>query len=458
MSGPKVVRIVTREELQAEGLAHLRTVDGALSQCERTAQRHDAWTEERARSLALRRQHVEQLLKREQWAELRRAAAAEISFLNDERARITGAAVQAAELGLRRRERLGAAARSVARSLKAEGHTVPAGLLTMAERASRISDAEFPRLEAELNEAMRNLGESTTSAAGTEEQRSLASRLTAGERGLTFTEWTARHITAEQEQDTRLSRLVAELSVLDPESAAPFMTRARRIAEEPSESQRALLTDSLVIELSALVARERAWSAQVPTLEEARTLLATVPNEHAGALSTRIDAICAARNAGEVPALIAAVRTIVQSEQLRRAGAARRRAILHGLAALGYEVREHMETACAQGGRIVLRRVGVTDYGVELGAPKDAERIQLRLVGSATPADARTASRDRDAEVQWCSEVGELRSRLGAAGSEFVIERALDPGAQPVKTVVFDDVSSAESRAVEAPKLREQKL
>jgi hypothetical protein len=32
MSGPKVVRVVTREELHAEGRAHLRAVDAALAQ------------------------------------------------------------------------------------------------------------------------------------------------------------------------------------------------------------------------------------------------------------------------------------------------------------------------------------------------------------------------------------------------------------------------------------------
>src|SRR4051794_37315450 len=52
MSGPKIVRVVTREELQAEGLMRLRTVDAALAQCERTARRYDAWTHERSRALA----------------------------------------------------------------------------------------------------------------------------------------------------------------------------------------------------------------------------------------------------------------------------------------------------------------------------------------------------------------------------------------------------------------------
>ena len=57
---------------------------------------------------------------------------------------------------------------------------------------------------------------------------------------------------------------------------------------------------------------------------------------------------------------------------------ARRRAVLGGLAKLGYEVRESMSTAWAQEGRLVVRKPNTTDYGVELGGPSDVSRLQVR--------------------------------------------------------------------------------
>ena len=53
------------------------------------------------------------------------------------------------------------------------------------------------------------------------------------------------------------------------------------------------------------------------------------------------------------------------------AATARRKAVLGGLAALGYEVRETLATALAREGRIVVRKPGTQDYGVELAAPVD---------------------------------------------------------------------------------------
>lgn len=52
---------------------------------------------------------------------------------------------------------------------------------------------------------------------------------------------------------------------------------------------------------------------------------------------------------------------------------------------------------------------------------------------------ARTAARDRDAETIWCSEFDRLRASLSVHGDHLKIERALAAGAQPVKTVVFEN-------------------
>jgi hypothetical protein len=99
-----------------------------------------------------------------------------------------------------------------------------------------------------------------------------------------------------------------------------------------------------------------------------------------------------------------------------------------------------MATAWARDGRLVVRKPGMTDYGVELAAPADAARFQVRLVGAQTPMQLRSAARDRDHEATWCSEFGTLQTLLAERGGDLQIERAVGVGVQPVKTVAFEGV------------------
>ena len=106
-------------------------------------------------------------------------------------------------------------------------------------------------------------------------------------------------------------------------------------------------------------------------------------------------------------------------------------------------IREGMATAWAADGRVIVRKPSVPDYGVELGAPGDVARLQVRLVGSDQPASTRTAARDRDQEVTWCNEFEALQAAVAAAGGHLAIERAVGAGVQPVKSVTFTDVTAA---------------
>ena len=109
--------------------------------------------------------------------------------------------------------------------------------------------------------------------------------------------------------------------------------------------------------------------------------------------------------------------------------------------------RDTVASAWERDGRLVVRKAGAFDYGVELGAPADAVRLQVRLVGAARPAAPRNARRDADQETIWCSEFDRLRENLAAEGSELQIERALQPGEQPVRTVAMPSAALPEVTA-----------
>jgi hypothetical protein len=98
--------------------------------------------------------------------------------------------------------------------------------------------------------------------------------------------------------------------------------------------------------------------------------------------------------------------------------------------------------------RFMLRKPGTPDYGVELGAPADAARLQIRLVGSDRPSTPRNTQRDRDQETIWCSEFGRLQDLIAKSSGELIIERAQPVGAIAVKTVAMG-ISEGEVRDID---------
>lgn len=133
----------------------------------------------------------------------------------------------------------------------------------------------------------------------------------------------------------------------------------------------------------------------------------------------------------------------------------RRRAVLEGLASLGYEVSEGMMTAWVTGGRVVLRKPANPGYGVELSGGQQADIMQVRAVGIGDPAGARDTGRDRDMETIWCNEFERLQALVAKAGGNVSIESARPVGQYPLK-VIADlvnhatdvDIATTRSRAL----------
>ena len=111
--------------------------------------------------------------------------------------------------------------------------------------------------------------------------------------------------------------------------------------------------------------------------------------------------------------------------------ASRRRAVLQGLASLGYEVTEGMATAWVKDGKVVLRRAASPGYGVEIFGGTPDDRLQVRAVSFG----AHDSSRDRDMETIWCNEFERLRQIVAKSGGNVAIEKALPIGAAPLKLI-----------------------
>lgn len=445
MSGPKVVRIKTREEYAAEAMAQLRTVDVALRQLERSARRHDAWSDELSRRLAGRRDVLQRCFDGQEWRSLEQAATAELAFLEAEAARIEDDAITQVEKGVLRRQRLRATAQGLIRQLQQRGRAVPTELMTMEREAVCARDSDLAGFESLVNRQLRALIEPESRALGAG-ARGLAERLRSDEPTVRLADVGASEQPASlPARDARVARLIAELSTIAPESVPPFLARLGAAGSEVEPSHRALLMESLVLDVAGEVRRLREWRVLVSRVEEMSAALMAERDVQCDTLRRNLERALEVRVVAGLEASLTEAAGLLEARARQRAAAARRSAVLTALAALGYEVREGMETALASSGRVIVRKASVSDYGVEVAAVADAGRFQVRVVGSASMP--RTAARDRDAETVWCGEVDRLREALRSSGTELAIERATGVGATPVKSVDMGMSDDADVRA-----------
>jgi hypothetical protein len=426
MSGPKVFHVVTREELVARCEAHLRRLDAAIAEWTRACERNGGPDVKITEAVAARRVALQRLLTGDRFADIQKQVPAEISFLRSEaQTRVERAAAAAAQ-AMQNRRRTAQTARMLLEAFGKSGREIPADLqreLASPEAAERA-----------IARAFALLSPAGGGGAATDRQRELASKLGRDEKRATLAEWLAgQPAAADRDYDLRIDRHLAELTALgvDP---SPFATRATAIAGE-DPSRQALLADSLLVELAHAVTKGRERSARLAELRERAAELALHYSAGAWPLRGRIEAAVAAEDASSAPALIAEADAFVQEELRLLAADARRRAVLQGLASLGYEVNEGMATAWVQGGQVVLRKAANPDYGVELGGGTKSDRLQVRAVAFGGAQAPRNASRDRDMEAVWCSEFERLRTLVSASGGGLEIEQALPVGATPLKLV-----------------------
>lgn len=426
MSGPKVVRIVTREEVLAMCNAELARLDAALHDWSRAGKRNGFTSEDEITAARGRRDELAALINADRFMDFQKGAAQEIAFLtSDLQVRLARAAEErAAAQALARRQR--DAARALLGALRAKRVKVPAELAARLEAV-----AEGASDSGAMAEGFAALSPAADDGAQAR-QRLAALHRTEGVTPSLEAWMSAQPQPPHEARFLKVDCRLAELQAVG--AATPSLLAAREAAErEPEERRRALLLDSLELDLASVLAEAKKRVALEAELT--RTLAAL------GALSkdahAKLEARCAdVRDGQTLSLLLADAKTAIEEAKTAIAAAARRDAVLKALQGLGYQLDEGMETAWAQDGQVVLRNAARPDYGVEISGHAEAERMQMRVVafedGSAGSADP---ARDRDAEVIWCGEVGALREQLLRSGTELNIVKARGVGEVPLKRV-----------------------
>lgn len=415
MSGPKVVRIVTRQEIEAICRRHLAAVEAAVEDLRRTARRLGMFDDSLEKSLEDRRRRLSELFVANRVLDLQKQAPEEVVFLRAETDRLRERAVEAAVAARMRQRQLTDAVRGVVAALEGAGLAVPIALQDASH--GRLVGGETALVERELAAAARQLA-SLSKETPNPEIDARAGRLKQGMQAQTVNSWLASRPAPPDPVQERLDRLLADISTLEVKAATAFEKRAAEIGGQQDASRRLLLTDSLLLDLSAHVTKLRAQEDLRRRLGQVAAALSQSTSKEGSTLRDRVQGAWERPLEDVVARLEAEAEALIASEIQALAAAERRRAILSGLSALGYEIGAQMETAWIREGRVVVRRPGTSDYGIELGAPADAARMQVRLVGSDQPSAHRDARRDAEQETVWCSDFDRLRAALSASGSD----------------------------------------
>jgi len=431
MSGPKVVRIVTREEIIAICEGHLQRLERAVERWQTQATRLGELSEQERSASRERHARLRALLAEDRLAELQKAVPVEIEHLRrDLEEREERAIIRAAERRQRDR-RVRENAETLLGALQANPNSADQALLeSLLQMASGASREDAERLLAEGFAHLSNADEEPTLS---DTQRALAQQLKVDEPEVSLREWIAAR-EPDATRDVRLLRIdrhIMELQLLqDAERAAPFLLVLERAETETDAKRRNLLLDSLVLDLAASTRNFRRRRECLEQLQD----LASEANTYAGiehaTLLDQVSACTTDTDLSVTTGLIEQCKTLIASHLQGQAALARREAVLGGLASLGYEVREGMATAWAETGKVVLRKAATPGYGVEVGGKADNGRLQVRAVALSSDRDK---ARDRDIETIWCSEFQRLQALLKDKGSELLIERALSVGEVPLK-------------------------
>lgn len=442
MSGPKVVRIVTREEIIAICEGHLRLLDQAVARWEAQAERLSQLTEQERAATRARQQRLRALLTDDQFPELQKAVPIEIEHLRrDQLAREERAVRQATEQRQHQR-RMQENAALLLKGLSGRTDTAP----HVAQALTQLADgAQLANAEQLLAQGFAQLSRSNEAQPLGEQQRALAQRLKDDARAPELNTWLAER--AQAIRDPRLQQIdrhIAELHLLQGAARAlPFVQALARAEAQPQAQQRNLLLDSLVIELAD---NNRDFQLSRDSLTKLHDLANGVrAHLDAGneALLEKVSLCTTATSQTMVAELTSRCEAVLAAHVQAHAALARREAMLQGLAELGYEVREGMTTAWAESGKVVLRKPATPSYGVELGGKAENGRLQVRAVALSRDRDTQ---RDKDIETIWCNEFGRLQAMLEGHGSELLIERAMGLGVTPLKeihTVEDGDIAAA---------------
>lgn len=453
MSGPKVVNIqALRRQQQRESAARLRELNTIIDECLSLQNTGQVTTSEFHQQTAALLTSLNGLREAGLWVDLVAQTTSYRDFYQQEAVNLRHRTAERRTAALCREHRLRQSAAQLADALNqlppsSERNDALQKLITTQ------NDAEgFAAAAAEAADLVARTHHETAATENAQLLRALAATYAEPEASVTTQLLSGA---AKDPDELRLDRcwsLLGELEAHDPTAAIEEWKQKARTTSSAVLSERGLLLDSLVLELTTHVRAKRAHQIAKAAIEEVLAELEGFSSPEAEVWRAKLlAAIDQPILSDEEQALVESARAWITQENAREDAQEQRAAVLRALTALGYEVREGMSAAWTEQGRVVVHKPNEPLYGVEFSAPATGTAFQTRVV--AVGEQQRSSQRDREVEETWCSEFARLRALLAEGGFETNLAKAHQPGAIPIKTVASREADTARNRVIERENL-----
>ncbi len=291
MSGPKVVRVITKQETMAICRGRIHALRDELNEWRKFAARHDALSRDEEKEIEDRFCSITQLFELEQFKAVQNQCTTEIAFLKQDTHRIREQAIAEAEKKRSLRRSLQYSAETLIRTFEASGRLIPNELKKIATSATTAPENELSSMGSMLNQILTEYTLSIhDNNSMTPLQKELAKHLTEEEKLQTLAEWKIDHDKNCNSKDTdrRLDKLLAEIEVLESKEVSQhFLGRIAIITQDFDLNRRSLLIDSMVLDLVAHSKTQKEKEKSIASMREIRSKLRSFTSKSA----TDLDAL-----------------------------------------------------------------------------------------------------------------------------------------------------------------------
>lgn len=461
MSGPKVVRVVSKAERIADCYNQLESVKSSFNEWYKFAKKHDVLTSNGTKEIEKQILQIDHLINREKFEEANQKCTEAIVQIKQDISRIRDEVIAKAELDRSIRMKLKYTAEMLVSVFNKNNYPIPNELQKIVLSVLNADESDLSIYKDFLDNIITNyLTEAADKNNLTSGQRELATQLLEGESHQNLADWKLMHSKETIPANShRLNKLLAELSVLDETSnTQAFLERANLIEQESSPSHRSLLTDSIILDLVAYIQKQKENHQLITRMKNTRCELIQITSQSAKDLLVSFDRAIESNDISLCETLNEEATRLINKESKLVAAISRRDAILKGLSDLGYEVNENMETAWAKNGRIILKKSDENEYGIELGAASDVERVQIQLVSFEQTQNSLNSAKDLEKEKEWCNEFSHLKISLEHSGTMINIERALPIGSKALKLVQRPSQTSSAVKTIKVQPIKKERI
>jgi len=462
MSGPKVITIVSLEEVIDTCLVLLAQVDAEIADWTRIGHRNDVISTADEAAIAQSRASLATMLELGQHVSLQKEAPQLVQRLRSDMDQRLAQA-ETARLGTARLIRsLLFTATTVLRQANDAGIELPPDVAELLQKASLGKCGDIALMEAAI---LKGLALTKPRQSISSTLSGVSQQLSSNSKADSLDDWLSRNtdLPSSDKRFTDADRLITQIRVLDQRFASdPFEHRLQEIASHAGTANQGLMLDAICLELKTHLKKATQLESARRRIAELR-IEADVSGDFDAlrSLFSQVTDCLQTDNFTEANSLTEHIEAVLNTARMRMSAQRRRRALIQGLNEIGYAVNTEMEKVWTSQKQIVVRSPVNASTGIELGGNLDAGRCQVRVVALEGTSGSRDPKLDKEHETQWCSDLTKLQETLASSGASLRIEKATAAGVVPLKVArgiwaadFAEGVAESESIRVEQKRVK----